>query len=319
MAPSKGYSPRSQKELAALSRQHGNLQVIAQLEKKEMKAPASKWTTRHLIAYRLLTKPETSRLDAFNINHKKECLLCGDPDNCIQELNWGKTIALTSDPPPLNLVQSSEVELLHLPGGFLWAALARAVRPEVLAAEDRSQPQRKKMPAKREKCFVDSADAISDPESQSSCKSSQSWASEGGNEGLNEDEHDDRQNKPEDVTVHLLGCFLQYALALSLDQPSDSASQVWARLIRNKSTAVISNVRVTAEDDGGICKMSRHSTTWKMGHPFLALLEAKRSFQYIDYDNKGYPRPVVSDSTVAQYLGEAVITWKANQKHFGRE
>ncbi len=43
--------------------------------------------------------------------------------------------------------------------------------------------------------------------------------------------HDDRQNKPEDVTVYLLRCFMQYALALCLDQLSYDGSQVWARCL----------------------------------------------------------------------------------------
>lgn len=51
-----------------------------------------------------------------------------------------------------------------------------------------------------------------------------------------------------------------------------------------------------------------------MANPYLALLEGKRAFKhlYID-DATGKASPIISDDTLAQYLGEAVLTWRANQ------
>lgn len=45
-----------------------------------------------------------------------------------------------------------------------------------------------------------------------------------------------------------------------------------------------------------------------MGYLYLALIEAKRAFKYIHFDEWiGEHKLVVSNETLAQYLGEAVI------------
>jgi hypothetical protein len=57
-----------------------------------------------------------------------------------------------------------------------------------------------------------------------------------------------------------------------------------------------------------------------IGHPYLALIEAKRAFKYIHFDEWiGEHKPVVSNETLAQYLGEAVISWRANREFLGQE
>jgi hypothetical protein len=57
-----------------------------------------------------------------------------------------------------------------------------------------------------------------------------------------------------------------------------------------------------------------------MLQPYLALLEAKRGFKQIYFDeNKGDYIPVVSNENLAQCLGEAVITKKGNLEYIKDE
>jgi hypothetical protein len=57
-----------------------------------------------------------------------------------------------------------------------------------------------------------------------------------------------------------------------------------------------------------------------MGHPYLAFIEAKRAFKYIRLDERtGDYTPVMANETLAQYLGEAVISWRANREFLGQE
>ena len=64
--------------------------------------------------------------------------------------------------------------------------------------------------------------------------------------------------------------------------------------------------------------MDRHAHGWMMGHPCLVLIEAKRAFKYIHFDEwTGEHKPVVSNKTLAQYLSEAVISWRANREFLG--
>lgn len=45
-----------------------------------------------------------------------------------------------------------------------------------------------------------------------------------------------------------------------------------------------------------------------MGHPYVALLEAKKAFKQRWFVNQTEQRkPIVSNETLAQYLGEAVV------------
>jgi hypothetical protein len=80
------------------------------------------------------------------------------------------------------------------------------------------------------------------------------------------------------------------------------------------------DVIVTAEDDGGICRMWRRGLGWEMLHPYIALVEAKRAFKKGYFSEKtGNYTPVTSNENLAQYLGEAVITWKGNPGLFQDE
>jgi hypothetical protein len=60
--------------------------------------------------------------------------------------------------------------------------------------------------------------------------------------------------------------------------------------------------------------MTRLPLGWAMSNPYLALIEAKRAFKYIYFDESSESyTPIVSNDNLAQYLGEAVIAWKGNQ------
>ncbi|KAI0452169.1 hypothetical protein F5B21DRAFT_506478 [Xylaria acuta] len=105
-----------------------------------------------------------------------------------------------------------------------------------------------------------------------------------GMEDIDEDEDDARRSKPEEVTVQLATSFLQRPLYLCLLQYSDEFTEALG---------------------------------WSMEHPYLALLEAKRAFKHVHVNNAtGETKPIVSNETLAQCLGEAVITWKANRRVF---
>lgn len=288
-------------------------QVLAQLGDEELKKPASKWSTRHLIAYRLLVQQEKPFLGIFKANHDRQCPVCKPHTSCLQKVSDKETADLTQS-CPRNLLKRTESELLKLPGGFFWAALARAARPEQLN-EARAHSQRERRPVEREG-YVNSTDLI--PASSSPTQPSSSEY-EVNMSDMDEDEHDGRRGQPEEVTVHLVGAFIQYALNLCLMQTTAGGMEVRLRVERKRSTiSVAGRDNITAEDDGGICSMELDPGGWVIDNPYLALLEAKRSFKHIHIDERGNISPLMSNETVAQYLGEAVITWKANQDSLGQ-
>jgi hypothetical protein len=79
-------------------------------------------------------------------------------------------------------------------------------------------------------------------------------------------------------------------------------------------------ITVTAEDGRGVCRMRWENHGWVMDHAYLALLEAKRAFKHINFDEKtGKQIPIVSNENLPQYLGEAVITWRKHQERLQQE
>ncbi|GLA55781.1 hypothetical protein AnigIFM63604_002730 [Aspergillus niger] len=66
--------------------------------------------------------------------------------------------------------------------------------------------------------------------------------------------------------------------------------------------------------------MDRQTHGWVTGHPYLALLEAKKAFKQIRFDDRTEQRkPVVSNETLARYLGEALVSWKAARHFMNKE
>jgi hypothetical protein len=130
---------------------------------------------------------------------------------------------------------------------------------------------------------------------------------------FDEDENDERRSKPEEVTVNLVNSFLDHVLHRCLRQDPTRREEIRLRIERKTSSIFIADVRVSAEDDGGICRVVRdRAQGWHEEDSFLAFIEAKKAFQHIDDSKHGKLTPVVSNETLSQYLGEAVIIWKAN-------
>ncbi|GAB0134273.1 hypothetical protein EsDP_00002652, partial [Epichloe bromicola] len=164
--------------------------------------------------------------------------------------------------------------------------------------------------------YVDSSAEISG--SSSSSHSSASEFENSGSQELDEDENKNRRRIPEDIAVRLMTDFIRYALQLCLLQ-QDDAIEIRPRIERKRTRTKIAKNYVTCEDDGGICRFARESLSWQPAHPYLALLEGKRAFKQFHIDWAGNSHPVVTDETLAQYLGEAVITWHGNRELLGRD
>jgi len=103
--------------------------------------------------------------------------------------------------------------------------------------------------------------------------------------------------------------FLKAALNICLVQhhPGTAARQeIRARVGRARCTTKVAQLySITAEDDGGIYRASRtHSSGWKMSHPFLAILEAKRAFERVEFDTTANNfTHLISNDTPAHILG----------------
>ncbi|EHA28425.1 hypothetical protein ASPNIDRAFT_43266 [Aspergillus niger ATCC 1015] len=178
--------------------------------------------------------------ESCSICHSTPDVYPYEPDH-----HWIETLTAACQ---LAISKSTASQLLRLPGGFFWVALARASRAEGSAAK--AYPQRERQAPYREG-YVDSAAAI--PNSQ---------------------------------------------------------GEIRVRVERKKTTVQVPGMyNFTAEDDGGLCWMDRQVHGWGMGLPTLAFLEAKRAFKFIHIDERmGEYQPIVSKGTLAQYLGEAIVT-----------
>lgn len=309
------YSPRSPEELRVLGQKYGNLEVVTQLGEKDLKMPASGWKIQHLIAYRLLVRPERPTLPIFDHRH---CLLC-DKDRPETErarlINIQKSKALLIDTPP-NIAHKNAAELIEMEAGYFWAALARALRSEDTASVGKVHPQRVRKPTELPPGHVTWEDAKKDAEMPSSSPTG-SAPSESSHQpslgDLSEEDNEVWRSKSEQATVHLVSAFFQWAVDLVVQQDR-TYRQVCFRVEPVTSVALVAgkdNVRIVAEDDGGFCLMVRTELGWKTANYHLALLEAKRSFKNV-YADEGKVSFVVSDENLAQCLGEAVIAWRGN-------
>ncbi|KAK3331664.1 hypothetical protein B0T19DRAFT_413733 [Cercophora scortea] len=311
------YLPQTPKDLKAMSKHHNGIQVISQLG-AEAVSPASKWNSRHLVAYRLLTHPQDDAfLEVFKADHDAQCPLCTDDQPYAQKIDHTSTNRLIGQ-NPRGLCEKSESELMRLPDGFFWVALARAANRPGPVNGTTARPNRNRKQVDHGP-YVSSTSEILDSSPPTQPSSSSSFGTDSSNIDVDEDEHGERGSKPEEVTVHLITSFLQYALSLCLLQRSTSRTtpelEVRARIERIATTASIAGNSVAAEDNGGICLMRQSQPGWTMKHAYMALVEAKRAFRYIQYHkNSDSCVPVVSRDNLAQYLGEAVITWKGNSE-----
>lgn len=310
------YAARSLVDMERFSEQMDGLQVLAQLRGEELNYSASRWTVRHLVAYRLLIDIEVRFLEITKDAHDSDCGLCTSGSISSQFFDPQMTDALIDGPHALNIFQSSESTLMRSIHGPFWAALARACRPEEVD-KARIYPQRERRQVDRA-AYVNSTTAILGSSSSPTRPSSSEY--EVGSVDFGEDDHDARRHNPEEVTVCLVSCFLQHALHLCLVQGHQDM-EFRLRVERNRvDTSIAGTKNIVAIDDGGICQMVRQADGWKTSNASVALIEAKKAFRYIQIDDRtGTFTPVVSNETTAQYLGEAVVTWKENQAVLQKE
>lgn len=312
------FAAETPSQLARLADAEG-LEVVLQLGPDREKS-ASKWTHRHLIAYRLLTSPSKPFLATVKDHHDAYCPICKPKALYSQELDQEETAHLISGPPSLEVLKSTHSDLKRLSAGSFWVALARACSPDILE-EERVHPGRERQLPNRQG-FVDSTHmqvGSSSPIQSSSPKSPSSEDADVSMTAIDEDENDARRRKPEEVTVNLISAFLEHVLHVCLNQKLHKHGEVRVRIERKTSKITVGDREITAEDDGGICRAELvDGYTWKVVDDFLAVLEAKKAFQFIESSPQGGTMPVVSDETLAQYLAEAAITWKANQANLQR-
>ncbi|EXL39706.1 hypothetical protein FOCG_17678 [Fusarium oxysporum f. sp. radicis-lycopersici 26381] len=314
--PNHSYTPRSPEDYQAISDAHGGLRVFWQLKSDELRSSASKWNVRHLIAYRLLVHPlEWKTLPCLN-DHNESCSLC-NPRLAYQNLDWRIIQSLVGSNPD-GITTKSDSELLTLPLGQLWVDLARAIRHD-RDVEPRQHPQRERRMVQKEG-YQNSSTTIHGSSSPTIPSSSEYEFDMGlEREDIDKDEHDARRARPEEVTVRLVTSFLEHALLRCLLQHNLCDTEVRPRVERRKAEYRLGNlITIKAEDDGGICKMRKRYGFWEVEHPYQALLEAKRVFKDIEFNEKENKHvPVLSNEYLAQYLGEAVITWGSNQQLLG--
>lgn len=190
------YSAQTPDNHRAVSEQNRGIQVILQLDARERVRTASRWGIYHLLAYRLLTTEDGGMLQVFKVDHDAHCPacagpacadpVCGDSHFCSQKLDEMWTNVLINGKPG-DLHEKPESEILQLPGGFFWAALAQATRLQP-ADPAKIYPQRTRNPVERQG-YISSAVAI--PGSSSPLRSSSSEF-EVDKSNLDEDEHDGR-------------------------------------------------------------------------------------------------------------------------------
>lgn len=327
------YSAKNSQEHERLAKE-GNVQYLADLDTGELEAPASRWTRRHLLAYRLLTPQPQSWLPILQTEHNQNCPNCNTGAEGVQKLDEEWTKVLMSG-CPAKLKNSKDSELLKLKGGFFWAKLAEAIRVDNTQRTDdtletesddtsaRRDIGRQSRPSKRDG-YIDTRQMVvgsSPPQSQSTQLSEGSGSAyQTESDDIDDDDHEARRSKPEEVTLHLMLSFIQHVLNLCLLQCIPRV-EVRPRVERKRWTATVAKKHTfTAEDDGGICQMNYNIDGWNMLRPVIALLETKKAFKALHTDEStGKPKPIVSDETLAQYLGEALAAWRSNRKTIEQE
>ena len=135
------YAAETAEQFRRLSEKNEGLELHAQLTKDELTRSASRWGLRHLLGFRLLTLPEKPFLKIIKGEHES-CPLCYPERPCSQEIDPDWVAILTSN-CHLDVLRSTDSQLLRLPGGFFWVALAQASRTEAVA-------KRKALPSERD-------------------------------------------------------------------------------------------------------------------------------------------------------------------------
>lgn len=91
------YSVQTPKDLGIMTKRHGDIEAVLQLNKKELARSASRWELCHLIAYRLLVRQEGACLPVLETDHDGQCPIFKDNQLCHQKLDHARTKALTAE------------------------------------------------------------------------------------------------------------------------------------------------------------------------------------------------------------------------------
>ena len=314
----KPYTARNRDEWKKACKKNGNVHCMFDLSKEELTSSASKWKFEHLLAFRLITNQDERVLQILHDSHDRDCPIFNKAASGPQKLRTYSLLGETVS----DLGEKSESELLQEKHGPFWIALAGVVHPDGgELQEPKVYPKRDGKQIVRENYLPSSSIAI---ESSSPAQTpSLSDYSPNRSVGYDEDMNEERQSGPEISTVFLINSFLQSALTDLLMQDihqQDPKAEIRPRRRSEVSRALFGNrFYMSAEDDGGICRAWKINNRWSLENPFLAILEAKRAFSDFVLDTKTNPPiPSISNETLAQLLGEAVITWKASPHYFDK-
>ncbi|KAK2589479.1 hypothetical protein QQS21_012845 [Conoideocrella luteorostrata] len=309
MAPPRENYPTTQEKLQTLSSKEG-LSVLSDLKQTELKASTSRWTLRHILAYRLIVQPKKPFLEPLKPDHKS-CSYCKNkgPQNLDRDM-VGKLL----EDVPKSVLLGTERELLKRPGGFFWVSLAQASHlsdspapkgPDNAPSPPDSAPS---APVKRKSQEVTRPEFRNTLEEISPGPDSpflRSTSPQSDTSYVNKDTIEAHRSIPEVISVNLAVDFIRYVLQLCLIQEDDE-KEVRARPHPRRGQATIAGHDITFEDDAGISLHLKRPGMWTTENPFMALVEVKRA-QNI-YVEEGKRRTAIMPSaTMAQCLGEAVL------------
>lgn len=314
------YNARTVADIRRISERE-NIFVLADL-KDRLRAPASKWTYDHLVAYQLQIGSENEVLETFAPDYSLYCPIL-HPENSPQRVNPDMIQALSRE-ISLNELLAPESELLRTshgreprvpdPLGPFKVALAQA-RNVTQVSPRRDHPEREKKAVERDN-MVNSSVAI---DGSSSPQQPSSEDFERGESEIDDDTSEERRGIQEEVAVRLLVEFTRYVLQYCLEQPNAAKVEIRPRIERWRSTALVGDAESSGQDDGGIARFRRVDEGWAVDHAYLASFEVKRAQMLHEFYRSNKYGPIVSNSTMAQNLGEAVLGWRANQYLLGQE
>ncbi|CAM1501619.1 Fc.00g036030.m01.CDS01 [Cosmosporella sp. VM-42] len=258
------YSAQTTEELRVLAEQWNNLHGT--MKAKDLKTRPTQWNIQHLIAYRLLVaSSDDSFLETLRHDHPQLCPLCSDVGGCPQDLDLEMTEKFLHEEPHGFRRQTSRDLLLQPDGGF-WLSLAASIRQDLGAGLTPSQ-----------------------------CASKLRHEDNMNQKDVDQESHNERRARDDELSLRLARDFLTYALHLCL---RPEGNQVYG---------------VTTSTHGDLQREKVRDDCWLIAHPYLALLESKRSFKEFTMNeaNNSF-MPVVSNESLAQLLGEAVAIWSHN-------
>ncbi|KAH8715281.1 hypothetical protein HC256_004120 [Beauveria bassiana] len=299
--------------LRELAPTHPGPFVLSHLGDK-LKAPTSDWHGKHTTAFRLIAPENSSHrslLPSLKVIHEQSCPICYPSKTSSQNINTQviKRLRFERSEVP-NFRTSNDSSLLNHPEGSFWLPLAKLLRSD-LADPAREYPSRERRTT-RHPGYVDSAAAIP---GSSSPRRPPSSAYSGSNASfpLDDDQNENRAQKPEPLVVDLTQSLFRLCLHSCLNQ-TNPTTQYSSRLQSHVSKPLIAGANVVVgADDGGICGMRLKSSSWINTHNVLVMSECKRAFQNLHFDDGTQKyTPILTPKALAQLFGEAVLAWKEN-------